>query len=38
MMTAYRYEAELRAPHATWHGRAVFNLYDESGYWRRATP
>jgi hypothetical protein len=32
-ITAYRYEAELRAPHASWHGRVVFNLYDESGYW-----
>ncbi len=33
MMQPYRYESEPRARHASWHGRVVFNLYDETGAW-----
>jgi hypothetical protein len=33
MMKPYRYENEPRAAHASWHGRVVFNPYDDKGYW-----
>jgi hypothetical protein len=33
MIEPYRYESEPRAAHASWHGRVVFNLYDDKDYW-----
>jgi hypothetical protein len=31
MMKPYRYESEPRPAHASWHGRVVFNLFDDNG-------
>ena len=33
MMKPYRYKSEPRPAHASWHGRVVFNLFDDNGDW-----
>jgi hypothetical protein len=33
MMKPYRYESEPRPAHGSWHGRVVFNLFDDNGDW-----